>query len=336
MRAPPRRKKVPAAIRAVLPGLAVLAAATTAGVGWSQPYPSRPINLVVPFPAGGGTDVLARILTQRMTGALGQTFVIENKPGAGGSIAAEGIAMSPPDGYTLFFATNSTQAIGPLLNPKPTYHPQNDFTPIAYVGTAPRLLLVNKGVPATSVRELVTLARTRPGILNYASNGVGTITHLTTELFKSETGIAMEHIAYKGTTLALADLVSGQVHLIFESLVSGLPPVKAGKLRALAITSLERSPLVPDIPTMTEAGVRGFEASTLFGLFGPRGLPDAVVTRMNAEVNRALADREVLDRLAQLGAAPGGGEPSILAARIANDTDRWARVIRERKITAQP
>jgi tripartite-type tricarboxylate transporter receptor subunit TctC len=317
-----------------LPSFGVLALA--AGAVFAQGYPARPITMVVPFPAGGGTDVLARILTQKMTTALGQSFVIDNKPGAGGSIAAEGVAKAAPDGYTLMLATNSTQSIGPLLSPRPTYNPQSDFTPIAYVGTAPRLLLVNKGVPAHSVRELITLARTRPGILNYASNGVGTITHLTTELFKNETGIAMEHIAYKGTTLALADLIAGQVHLIFESIVTGLPHVKSGKLRGLAITSQKRSGLAPEIPTMAEAGVRAFEASTWFGVFGPRALPEAIVARLNGEVNKALADREVLDRLGQLGTDPGGGAPADLAAIVAADTARWARVIRERKITAQP
>ena len=310
----------------------LLGACLPAPLVLAQSWPQRPITLVVPFPAGGGTDLLGRLLAQKFGPALGQNVVIDNKPGAGGSIAAEGVVRAVADGHTLFLATNSTQSIGPLLATKPTYNPQNDFTPIAFVGTAPRLLLVHRSIPAQNVKSLVALARARPGELNYASNGVGTITHLTTELFQSIAGVRMVHVPYKGTTLALADLVGGQVHLIFESIVTGLPHVKDGRLRGLAITSLRRSSLAPDLPTMSEAGVPGFEASTWFGLFGPRGLPAPVVTRINAETNRALADREVLDRLGPLGIDPGGGTPADLATVVAIDTQRWAKVIRESRI----
>lgn len=301
----------------------------------AQTYPSKSINLVIPFPAGGGTDVLGRLLGQKVSAALAQPFVIENKPGAGGSIASESVARAAADGYTLMLSTNSTHVIGPLLNPKLRYNPQTDFTPVVYVGTAPRLLLVNRSLPVKSVKELIALAKSRPGALNYASNGVGTITHLTTELFKSETGVSIEHITYKGTTLALTDLITGQVQMIFESIVTGLPHVKDGKLRGLAITSLKRSALAPELPTMTEAGVPGFEASTWFGLFGPKSLPAAVVTRLNAEFNRALSDTEILDRLAKLGTDPGGGTPSQLVTIVAADWAKWEKVIRERGIAAR-
>lgn len=315
--------------------LALLAAAGMVGTAGAQTWPQRPITLIIPFPAGGGTDVLGRLLAQKLAPALGQNMVIDNRPGAGGSIAAETVARAAPDGYTLFLATNSTQSIGPLLAAKPTYNPQTDFTPIAFVGTAPRLLLVHRSIPAPDVKALIALARARPGELNYASNGVGTITHLTTELFKSLAGVALEHVPYKGTTLALGDLVAGQVHMIFESIVTGLPHVKEGRLRGLAITSARRSALAPQLPTMSEAGVPGFEAATWFGFFGPRALPPAIVNRANGEINRALADREVLDRMGPLGIDPGGGTPAELAAVVAADTQRWARVIKERRIALQ-
>ena len=296
----------------------------------AQPSPSKPINLVIPFPAGGGTDVIGRLLTQKVSAAMGRQILIENRPGAGGAIATEAVARAVPDGDTLILSTNSAHVIGPLLNTKLRYNPEVDFTPVVYLGAAPRLLLVTKSLPVKSLKDLVALAKVRPGALNYASNGVGTITHLTTELFKSEVGISIEHIVYKGTTLALTDLITGQVQVIFESIVTGLPHVIDGKLRGLAITSLKRSALAPHLATMSEAGVPNFEASTWFGVFGPKGLPGPVVTRLNAEFNRALTDAEVIDRLATLGTDPGGGTPSQLVSIVNSDWTKWQKVIRER------
>ena len=315
--------------------LTVIACAFAGNYATAQTYPAKLINLVIPFPAGGGTDVLGRLLGQKVSSSLGQQVVIENKPGAGGSIAAESVARAPADGYTLMLSTNSTHVIGPLLNSKLRYNPQADFTPVAYVGTAPRLLLVNKSLPVKSVKDLIALARARPGALNYASNGVGTITHLTSELFKSQAGVSIEHIAYKGTTLALTDLITGQVEMIFESIVTALPHVKEGRLRGLAITSLKRSALAPELPTMAEAGLPHFEASTWFGVFGPKELPPSIVTRLNTEFNRALTDTEILERLGRLGTDPGGGTPSQLVGIVAADWAKWQKVIRERGITVQ-
>ncbi len=313
--------------------LMVIAWALAGGYAAAQTYPSKPINLLIPFPAGGGTDVLGRLLGQKVSSSIGQQVVIENRPGAGGSIASESVARAPADGYMLMLSTNSTHVIGPLLNSKLRYNAQADFTPVAYVGTAPRLLLVNKSLPVKSVKGLVALAKARPGALNYASNGVGTITHLTSELFKSQAGVSIEHVTYKGTTLALSDLISGQVEMIFESIVTGLPHVKDGRLRGLAITSLKRSALAPELPTMSEAGLPNFEASTWFGVFGPKELPPSIVTRLNAEFNRALTDAEILERLGKLGTEPGGGLPSQLVEIVAADWTKWQKVIRERGIT---
>ncbi len=303
----------------------------------AQGYPSKPIRLVVPFPAGGATDLLARSLAQRLGQGLGQPVVVENKSGGGGSLGSAEVAKTAPDGYTLLIATSSTHAIGPHLNPKLPYKttgPNSDFTPIAHVADATNVLLVPMDLPVANVKELVAYAKARPGQLNYASSGNGTIVHLTTEAFKSRSGIYVTHIPYRGTALAIPDLVSNKVQILFDSIVSGMPHVKDGKLKALAVTGRTRSGLAPELPTVAESGLPGFYSTTWFGIYGPRGLPPDVTAKLNAEFNKALQAAEVRERFARLGAdvAPVN-TPAQFTALVQVDSDRWAGLIRERKIT---
>ena len=317
--------------------LPLAAVALCSPAAWAQAYPSKPIRLVVPFPAGGATDLLARALAQRLSQGLGQTVVVENKSGGGGSLGSAEVAKAAPDGYTLLIATSSTHSIGPHLNPKLPYRttgPSSDFTPIAHVADASNVLLVPPDLPAKNVKELIAYAKARPGQLNYASSGSGTIVHLTTEAFKAQAGIYVTHIPYRGTALAIPDLVSNKVQILFDSIVSGMPHVKDGKLRALAVTGRTRSALAPELPTVSEAGLPGFVSTTWFGIYGPRGLPADITARLNAEFNKAMQSAEVRERMARLGAdvAPAN-TPAQFAAMVQTDSDRWAAIIRERKIT---
>jgi tripartite-type tricarboxylate transporter receptor subunit TctC len=303
----------------------------------AQGYPSKPIRLVVPFPAGGATDLLARSLAQRLGQGLGQPVLVENKSGGGGSLGSAEVAKTAPDGYTLLIATSSTHAIGPHLNPKLPYKttgPNSDFTPIAHVADATNVLLVPMDLPVANVKELVAYAKARPGQLNYASSGNGTIVHLTTEAFKSRSGIYVTHISYRGTALAIPDLVSNKVQILFDSIVSGMPHVKDGKLRALAVTGRTRSGLAPELPTVAESGLPGFVSTTWFGIYGPRGLPPDIAAKLNAEFNKAMQAAEVRERFVRLGAdVAAANTPAQFAAMVQADSDRWAALIRERKIT---
>ena len=299
--------------------------------GNAQSYPSKPIRLVVPFPAGGATDIFARVLSQKMGDKLGQSVVVENRPGAGGTIGSDLAAKATPDGYTLLLATSSTHAIGPALNAKMPYDAARDFTPIAHVGNAPSIMLVPNSSPAKTLAEWLKFARQSPGRLNYASSGNGTIVHLTTELFKAQTGAFVVHIPYRGTALAIPDLISGQVDLLFDSLPTGLPHVREGRLRALAVTSAKRSALAPDLPTVAEA-VPGFESNTWFGLYGPKGLADETVLKISTAVNQTLLDAEVKDRLAKLGIEPVGGSPKQFSQMVAVDAAKWKQIIAQRQI----
>jgi tripartite-type tricarboxylate transporter receptor subunit TctC len=316
-----------------------LLAALALGSPWTlaQSYPSKPVRLVVPFPAGGATDLLARTIAQRLGQGLGQTVVVENKAGAGGSLGSAEVAKAVPDGYTLLIATSSTHSIGPHLNPKLPYKttgPNSDFTPIAHVADATNVLLVPLDLPVANVKELIAYAKARPGQLNYASSGNGTIVHLTTEAFKSQAGLYITHIPYRGTALAIPDLVSNKVQILFDSIVSGMPHVKDGKLKALAVTGRTRSALAPELPTVAESGLPGFTSTTWFGIYGPRGLPADITARLNAEINKALQSAEVRERLARLGAdVAAANTPAQFGALVQADSERWAAIIRERKIT---
>ncbi|MES2955305.1 MAG: tripartite tricarboxylate transporter substrate binding protein [Pseudomonadota bacterium] len=308
------------------------ASAQTASGGGA--YPNKPIRMIVPFPAGGATDILARALSQKLGEKIGQTVVVDNRPGAGGTIGADAASKAAPDGYTLLLATSSTHSIGPAINPKIPYNAETDFTPIAYVASSPNIVLVPNTSPARNMSEFMAHARKNPGQLNYASSGNGTIVHLTTEYFKAQSNTFILHIPYRGTALAMPDLISGKLDVLFDSFVTGMPHVKDGKLRALGVTSLKRTALAPDLPTVSES-LPGFESVTWFGVYGPKGLNAELTARVNQAVNAALADTDVKDRFARLGAEPTGGTPQAFATMVRADNAKWKKIISERKITTE-
>ena len=315
-------------------GFTASALAQTASAGAATAYPSRPIRMIVPFPAGGATDILARALSQKLGEKIGQTVVVDNRPGAGGTIGADAASKSPADGYTLLLATSSTHSIGPAINSKIPYNAESDFTPIAYVASSPNIVLVPNSSPARTMREFIDHARKNPGRLNYASSGNGTIVHLTTEYFKAQSETFILHIPYRGTALAMPDLISGKIDVLFDSFVTGMPHVKDGKLRALAVTSLKRTSLAPDLPAVAET-LPGFDSVTWFGVYGPKGLSAELAGKVNQAINAALLDADVKDRFARLGAEPTGGTPQAFAAMVKLDTARWKKIIAERKITVE-
>ena len=292
---------------------------------------SKPIRLIVPFPAGGATDLFARTLSQKMGERLGTSIVIDNKPGAGGSLGSDMAAKATADGQTLLFTTTSTHSIGPAIGAKLPYDTVRDFTPIAHVGNAPSIMLVPNSSPAKTVKEWIEYAKKNPGKLNYASSGNGTIVQLTAELFKAQAGVFVTHIPYKGTGLAIPDLVAGQLDVLFDSLPTGMPHVRDGRLRALAVTTLKRTPLAPDLPPVADT-LPGFESNTWFGLYGPKGLPAEVVSRVNTAANQALSDPEVRAKLTTLGIEPVTSTPAQFAKMVADDQAKWKRIIAERKI----
>jgi tripartite-type tricarboxylate transporter receptor subunit TctC len=299
----------------------------------AEGYPNKPIRLIVPFPAGGATDLFARTLGQKMGEKLGTQLIIDNKPGAGGAIGSDQAAKAPADGYTLLLATTSTHSIGPAVMQKLPYDTVRDFTPIGHVGDAPSIMLVPVTSPAKTVREWIDYARKNPGKLNYASSGNGTIVQLTAELFKAQAGVFVTHIPYKGTALAIPDLISGKIDVLFDSLPTGMPHVRDGRLRALGVTTLKRSPLAPELPPIADT-LPGYESNTWFGFYGPKNLPADIVVRVNKAANEAIADPEVKDKLARLGIEPAvAGTPEQFAKMVAIDAAKWKKIVVERKIT---
>lgn len=312
--------------------VAALVLAASVPLASAQSWPARPVKMVVPFPAGGPTDVLTRVLADKLTQALGQPVVVENKPGAGGSIGADLVAKSAPDGYTLVMATGSTHSVGPHLNPRLPYDPVKDFTPVIYVGSSTNVLLVSPKLGVGSVRELIALAKSKPGGLNYATSGIGSVAHLTSEMFASMAGIQLTHVPYKGTQLSITDLVAGQVALLFDSTITGKAHIEQGRLKGLAVSSRKRSAVLSDIPTVDESGLPGFDSWNYFGIWGPAGLPAAVVQRVNGEMNRILADPAVKERFLSLGFEITGGTPQQFTEVIASESRRWGNVIRDANI----
>ena len=288
----------------------------------SASYPTKPIRLVVPFPAGGATDIFARTLSQKLGEKIGSSVVVDNKPGAGGTLGSDLVAKSVADGYTILLATSSTHSIGPNLNPRMPYDAVRDFTPIAQVGNAPSIMLVPNSSPAKTIQEWIELAKKNPGKLNYASSGNGTIVQLTAELFKSQAGLFVVHIPYKGTALAMPDLISGKVDVLFDSLPTGLPHVKDGRLRALGVTSAQRTSMAPGLPAIAEV-LPGYESTTWFGLFGPQGMRPEIVARVNTAALQALADPEVKDKLQRLGIEAVGTSPTQFTAMLAAESAKW-------------
>jgi tripartite-type tricarboxylate transporter receptor subunit TctC len=294
-------------------------------------YPDHPIKVVNGFAAGGGSDILLRTIIPAISENLGQQIIVEYRTGAGGNLAMEAVAKAAPDGYTLLMGTPGL-ATNPSLYANLPFDPQKAFAPISLVGTVPNVLVVNPELPAKSVSELVALAKRTPGKLNYASPGVGTSLHLAGELFKLDTGTDIVHVAYKGGSQAQTDVMGGQVQMMFNVLPSALPQIQAGKLRALAVTSTTRAASLPDVPTMVEAGVPGYEMTAWNAVFVPKGTPPAIVARLQAELARVLLATEMKQQLAGLGAEPVGNTPEELAAFLKADKARWGKVIQERGI----
>ena len=273
--------------------------------------------------------MLARAAAQKLTETLGQAVVVDNRPGAGGNIGAELVAKSPPDGYTLLMGTVGTHAINPSLYPKMPYDHVRDFAPVILVAGVPNVLEINPALPVNSVQELIAYAKANPGKLNFASSGNGTSIHLSGELFKTMTGVQMTHVPYKGSAPALQDLVGGQVQLMFDNLPPSLALIKAGKLKPLAVTSKERAAVLPDVPTLAESGLPGFEASSWFGLLAPAGTPQPVIASLNAEIAKWLATPEAKEKLLAQGAIAVGGTPEDFARHIAAETAKWQKVVKE-------
>ena len=292
------------------------ACAVAATTAWAQSYPTKPIRIVVPQLPGGGNDTIARMVAQKLTVALKQQVVADNRPGAGGLIAAELVAKSAPDGYTLLLANVATMAIIPNVQKKIPYDPVKDFEPVSLVASAPLLVVVHPSLPVTSIRQLIALAKAKPGQLNYASNGVGSSTHLATEMFKMMTGTKMVHVPYKGLSAATTDLLSGQVQVMFSSAVAMMPQVKAGRLRAIAMTGAKRSPAIPDVPTVAEAGVPDYEAGSWYGICAPAGTARPIVDQLSREIAVAVKSPDVIERLALEGVIPVGSTPQKFGAYI--------------------
>jgi tripartite-type tricarboxylate transporter receptor subunit TctC len=294
-------------------------------------WPAKPIKMVVPFPAGGPTDVITRVLAERLGPALGQAVVVDNRPGAGGSIGSDLVAKSPPDGYTLLMATGSTHSVGPHLQKLP-YDPVKDFTPVIYVGNATNVLLASPTLPANNVLEFIELAKKNPGKYNYATSGIGSVAHLTSEMFAAMAGIKLTHVPYKGTQLSLGDLLQGNVAILFDNLTTAKPHVEGKRFKALGISSLKRSEVLPELPTISESGLPGFESWNYFGIFAPAATPRTVTERVNNEMNRILAEPAMKERFHQLGFDITGGTPADFAAVMASESAKWSKVIRDANV----
>jgi tripartite-type tricarboxylate transporter receptor subunit TctC len=309
--------------------LLALAALMLGTAASAQTWPAKPIRLVVPFPPGGGTDIIARETSQRVAAATGWTFVIDNKPGAGGNLGVDSVAKSPADGYTIVIGQTSNLAINPTLYPKLPYDPLKDLTPIVQLANAPLVMVTGMNTPHKTLADAVNAARAKPGQLNFASPGNGTVAHLTSELFQKAAGIKTQHVPYKGAAQALTDVISGTVDLYMSAVPTLIGQIRQGKLRPLAVTSARRVDDLPAVPTINESGYKGFDAVTWFGLLAPAGTPRDVVGRLNAEFVKALKQPELAKRLGDEGADPAPGTPEEFAALIKADLPRWGKVVRE-------
>jgi len=301
----------------------------------AQPYPNRPLRFVVPFAPGGSTDTLARTLGQKLTDALQQQVVVDNRSGANGNIGMEIVARAAPDGYSIVLGYIANLGIGPSLYAKLPFDPVRDYAPITQLASSPNILAVHPSLPVKSFRELITYAKTNPRKLNFASSGVGSIGHLTGELLNRSAGVDMVHVPYKGSGQAVIDLLGGQVQMMFSGMSSVMQHIRAGKLRALAVTGAQRSPAVPDVPTIAESGFPGFEATAWYGVLAPAGTPKAIVNRLHDEIVKALALADVKERLNNVGFEIVGGTPDAFAALISSEIAKWTKVVRAAKISAE-
>ena len=300
----------------------------------AQTYPAKPVRLLVPFPPGGGVDGVARIAFQKLSESLNQQFIIDNRGGSAGVFAAETAARAAPDGYTLFFGTTATQTITPHYYKKLPYDPIKDFAPINLLAGAGYILVVHPSLQAQSVKEFIALAKAKPGAFNFSSSGNGTVIQLTMELFRSMAGISLLHVPYKGAAPALADLLSGQIQLTFNPASVVMPHVRSGRLRALGVSSARRTPLAPELPTIAEAALPGYEANGWYAVLAPAGTPQPIITRLNRELQNVIADRDVKERFAATGVEPIGSTPEQFAAYMRDEYAKWGKVIRATGVKA--
>jgi tripartite-type tricarboxylate transporter receptor subunit TctC len=324
---------MPRRVMRLAPAIAALLAATvTAG---AQDYPTRPITLVVPYAAGGGNDVMARTVAEKMSKTLGQNIVVENRAGAGGSIATRQVARAAPDGYTLVLGGTGTLAVNPTLYDNVGYDPRKDFAPVGLIGTGQLIVLVNPGVPAKTIPELIALAKKEPGKLSYASAGIGSGIHLGAVLFEQMAGVQLTHIPYRGTAPALTDLIGGHVQIYFSSIPSAIGIAKEGKVRALAVTGPQRSPIFPDLPTVAEAALPGFEAVLHYGIVAPAGTPRPIVEKLNAALREAVSAPDTRERMAADGTEPLPSTPDEYAADIDKEETKWSAIVKRAGAKAQ-
>jgi tripartite-type tricarboxylate transporter receptor subunit TctC len=311
----------------------VLCSLFVAAAGAQEAYPSRPVRFILPFPPGGGTDILGRLIAERLSAGLGQPVVTENRGGAGGNVGAEAAAHSAPDGYTIVLVAPSL-AISPSLYSKLNYDPVKDFAPISLVATVPNVMITNPSVEAQTLTEFIALARSRPGKMNFGSGGSGTSNHLAGELFNIVTGAKLVHVPYKGVNLAMQGVLAGEIHLVFIGIPAALPHIKAGRLRALALVAPQRSPALPEVPTAAEAGLKDFEVTTWYGVMTPAGTPRPIVTRLNAELGRIMHTPDMKERLAGLATDPLTSTPEEFAAYLKQEIAKWGDVVRKANLKA--
>ena len=309
--------------------------ATGGGEAYSQAWPAKPVRMVVPFAPGGAVDVTGRIIAQGLAGRLGQQVLVENRGGAGGNIGVESVAKSPADGYTIVMATAGQISINPHMYAKLAFDPVKDLVAVSQAGQAINALCVHPSLPAKSVKEFIAFANARPNKLNFASGGIGASDHIATELFMSMTGVKLVHVPYKGGAPAMVDLIGGNVDLGFSTVATAIGPIKAGRLRALGVTAAQRFELLPDVPTIAEAGVPGYESVAWYGLFAPAGTPPEVIRRLNAETVAVLQVPDVRRRLTEAGVLPTSSSPEAFAGYVATETARWGKLIRANGIKAE-
>lgn len=302
----------------------------------AQAWPAaKPVRMVIPFPAGGATDIIGRTIAQKLSTALGQQVVVDNKPGAGGTIGADLVAKGAPDGYTILMATSSTHSIGPALNPKMPYDAVKDFAAVGHIANAPSVLVVGRDFPAATAKDMIALIKQNPGKYNFGSSGIGTYPHLAAEMLKWRAGgLFVVHIPYRGTGLVITDLVAGQIAFLMDSVVSAQPHIKDGRVRPLAVSGTKRSTALPNVPTFAEAGVPGMDFNNWFGVFAPAGTPPDIVQRLNRELNAVLRAPDVIERLERVGADPAGGTPEQFAKVYRDEAENWKAVIQRAGIKA--